>query len=552
LASHRDVTGFIRRARCLLGLAPSPPSAAHAARERAADERAADVLRRTEEFNRNAETYWRDVKDDPAGRRHVLNRPLGNVGEAAHALYRLGIVLAELRPGLGHTVLDFAAGSGWLSLWLNRLGCRTIALDVSPTALELARELFALDARQRPELRPEFLAYDGRRIPLPDESVDRVVSFDGFHHVPNPEQVLRELARVLRPGGLAVFAEPGEGHAHAEASRLETEKAGVLENELDVASFARWAECAGFSDVRLKPYADPGSIRLAPEDYLRLQAGDDARFPMDALRESLRQFFLFVLAKGEPRFDSRAPNLLRAEIQTGAAGTLRGPGRGSVVLPVRVRNTGDTLWLHEPNALGGYVMLGGHLHSARGDRVVRGAFRTALPGSVGPGQSVEFALSVPLPAELGRYVVELDLVDENVAWFGQTGSATTRIDVEVERLAEADEPDAWRLRRAGDPRDSPDPRRQHRPANLAGSGRARDRAACRAPAGRRRRLAGAGLPAHEPPARRAGRRDHRAGGALPRPARARDLPAQARHGARAGLLVRAARVAAACARARRA
>lgn len=406
---------------------------------------AAEILRRTEEFNRNAETYWRDVKDDPAGRRHVLNRPLGNVDEAAQLLYRLGIVLAELRPGLGHTVLDFASGSGWLSAWLNRLGCHTIALDVSPTALELARELFALDARQRPELRPEFLAYYGRRIPLPDASVDRIVSFDGFHHVPNPEEVLRELARVLRPGGRAVFAEPGEGHADTEASRVETERAGVLENELEVATFARWAERAGFTEVQLKPYAEPGSIRLAPEDYLRLQAGDDARFPMDLLRESLRQFFLFVLAKGEPRFDSRAPNLLRAEIRA-APSVLRGPGRSTVTLPISVRNAGDTLWLHELNAIGGYVMLGGHIHSARGDRVVRGAFRTALPAAVAPGESVELQLSVPLPTEMGSYVVELDLVDENVAWFGQTGSATTRLEVVVEGLAEQDDPDALRAR----------------------------------------------------------------------------------------------------------
>lgn len=408
--------------------------------------RAAEILRRTEEFNRNADTYWRDVKADPAGRRHVLNRPLGNVGEAAHLLYRVGIVLAELRPGLGHTVLDFAAGSGWLSAWLNRLGCRTIALDVSPTALELARELFALDARQRLELRPEFLRYDGRRIPLPDASVDRIVSFDGFHHVPNPDEVLRELARVLRPGGRAVFAEPGEGHAEMEASRVETEKAGVLENELDVATFARSAEQAGFTSVQLKPYPDPASIRLAPDDYLRLQAGDDARFPMAALRDSLRRFYLFVLAKGEERYDTRAPGLLRAEIRVGAAGVLRGPGRSSVSVPVSVRNLGDTLWLSEPDPLGGYVMLAGHLHSARGDRVVRGAFRAPLPRPVPPGESVELQLAVPLPAEVGRYAMELDLVDENVAWFGQAGSPTARLELEVDRLGEQDEPDALRAR----------------------------------------------------------------------------------------------------------
>ena len=440
-----DLPGLLQRARRLLGFEQRRPFAAAEPEIRLPSTRALDVLRRTEEFNRNAETYWRDVKTDPAGRRHVLNRPLGNVGEAAQVLYRLGIVLAELRPGLGHTVLDFASGSGWLSAWLNRLGCRTIALDVSPTALELGRELFALDARQRPELRPEFLAYDGRRIPLPDASVDRIVSFDGFHHVPNPDEVLLELARVLKPGGRAVFAEPGEGHSDTDASRVETEKAGVLENELDVQGFTRAAERAGFTDVKLKPYPDPGAIRVSPADYLSLQGGDDARFPMQELRDGLKRFYLFVLAKGAGRHDSRAPNLLRAEIRADV-GTLRGAGRSSVSVPVRVRNVGDTLWLSEPDGLGGYVMLAGHLHSARGDRVVRGAFRVPLPYPVAPGQSVELQVAVPLPAEIGRYQVELDLVDENVAWFGQSGSPTTRLAVEVDRLAEQDEPDALRAR----------------------------------------------------------------------------------------------------------
>ena len=118
----------------------------------------AELLAQAEAFNRAADVYWKDVLAEPSARRHVLNKPFGGLADAPGMVYRLGLMLSELRLGLGHTVLDFGAGSGWLSSCLNRLGCRTIAVDVSPAALEMAKELFRIDPRHRPELDPRFLS----------------------------------------------------------------------------------------------------------------------------------------------------------------------------------------------------------------------------------------------------------------------------------------------------------------------------------------------------------------------------------------------------------
>src|SRR5262249_5549214 len=158
--------------------------------------------------------------------------------------------------GVGHTVLDLGAGACWLSSCLNRLRCRTISMDVSPKALELGEELFRLDPRQRLDLAPRFLAYDGRRFPLADASVDRIVCFGAFDHVPNEDEILAEIFRVLKRGGRAVFAEPGEGHSHAGTSLLEEQRFHVLENELDLRALAVKAERLGFTDLLVKPYAD--------------------------------------------------------------------------------------------------------------------------------------------------------------------------------------------------------------------------------------------------------------------------------------------------------
>src|SRR6185369_11221284 len=112
--------------------------------------------------------------------------PFGNPIVAPHYLYNLGFLLAGLQLARTMRVLDFGAGTCWLSRHLNEMGCLTVSLDPSPAALELGRKLF----EQYPPVggclaEPLFLQFDGHRIELDDESVDRIVCHDSFHHVPN-------------------------------------------------------------------------------------------------------------------------------------------------------------------------------------------------------------------------------------------------------------------------------------------------------------------------------------------------------------------------------
>jgi len=392
-----------------------------------------ELRARTEEFNRSAEAYWQAVDADPAARANALDKPFTTVQDASSILYRLGMVLGELRLGPGQTVLDLGAGACWLSASLNRLGCRTISLDVSPTALKLGRETFRLDPRQRPELEPQFLVYDGHHLPLPDVSVDRVVCFDAFHHFPNPDEIFAEIFRVLRKGGRAVFAEPGQGHFHTDQARFETRRFHVLENELDLRHLSAAAKQLGFSEFLVKPYPDAVAISLSAEEYFRLMDGADRFFPIDGLRRSLRDFHVFVLAKGREVFDSRNPSVLRAEITISRSSrVVRGVPGGSVGLPLTVRNAGDTLWRHEEAPAGGYVRLGGHLLSESGEPTDWDFFRAPLPCPVPAGRTVSFEAHFRLPDRAGRHLLRLDLVDEGVAWFEQHGSPTTELELLVD------------------------------------------------------------------------------------------------------------------------
>lgn len=416
-----------------------------------------ELLARAEEFNRAAEVYWKEVAAEKAGREHALSKPFTTVQDASGILYRLGLVIQELNLGVGHTLLDLGSGSCWLSAYLNRLRCRTISVDVSPTALDLGEELFRLDPRQRLDLDPQFHPYDGHRIPLGSESVDRVVCFDSFHHVPNQDEILAEIFRVLKPGGRAVFAEPGEGHSHADQSVYETERCGVLENDLELPELLDKTKKVGFTEMLVKPYPDQSALTLRASEYLRFMDGEDRLFPLEALRQSLRHFYVFVLTKGEESFDSRNPRVLSAEISLPEGSrTLRGACSARVSFPVRVRNTGDTLWLHDETSFGGYVMLGGHLHlaSERRDLVSRGFLRSALPRDVAPGESVDLQVALELPAELGRYLLRLDMVDEWVAWFEQSGSTVIELTLVVDEYPDTRKPDRVeaRIESPGSPR----------------------------------------------------------------------------------------------------
>jgi len=401
---------------------------------------AAAILARTEELNRNAERHWQAVAADPAARAQVLGKPWGGASDTGPLLCRLGIVLTELDLGIGHKVLDFAAGSCWLSLILSRLGCDTVSLDVSPTALELGREMFRGEPRPRPGSEARFLAFDGHRFPLPSGSIDRLACFDGFHHVPNPDEVLGEMFRVLAEGGRAVLAEPGEGHSHAEDSLVEAGRFGILEGDIHLPELIEKAKAAGFSNITVKPYPDPAAVSLSERDYLRFMAGALPIFPVDQVRENLRQFSIVVLRKGAARHDSRNPKTLLAALEMAGPSRVSGRGGETVVLAIRVKNTGDTVWLHEERAAGGFVRLGAHLAGADGVVTSVDHGRAGLPRDVLPGESLEMSLSLALPRKRGQYRFVLDMVDEQVGWFEGRGSSPLAVDVEVNEPADSRTP----------------------------------------------------------------------------------------------------------------
>ena len=111
------------------------------------------------------------------------------------AVDRLGS-LAGLR------VLDYGCGHGMAAVVLARRGGRVTAFDLSAGYLAEARRRARANG-----VAVHFLQADGERLPFADGSFDRVWGNAVLHHLDLCKAV-RELRRVLAPGGLAVFCEP--------------------------------------------------------------------------------------------------------------------------------------------------------------------------------------------------------------------------------------------------------------------------------------------------------------------------------------------------------
>ena len=376
-----------------------------------------ELIARTsmDELHRKAEEYFSGLHDWD----HHLAKPFANAADTPAILSSVGVTIDGLRLYPGVEVLEFGGGTGWLSRFLTQLGCRVYLTDVSPSALKIAQELYRRlpPIGEKPE--PVFLPFDGHRIDLPDASVDRIVTFDAFHHVVNPDAILAEMARVLRPGGIAAFAEPGPHHSKTAQSQFEMRTYGVVEADIDIHAIWETAQRVGFTDIRLAAYTPrPRLMTLLEFDDLLLGGEMFVTFArgVRSALTSVRNFFLYK--EGSERFDSRRAEGLSGRI----AVTLEG-----LTVQATVENTGTAEWLPGREPLGG-VALGCHVFDEHGALVNFDLHWEGLPAAVAPGETVSLTFTLP-PLPPGTYELEFDLVAGQVTWFAQAGTTPARVRV---------------------------------------------------------------------------------------------------------------------------
>ncbi len=122
----------------------------------------------------------------------------GGVQLAYEHLHRY---LFALRWATGKDVLDVASGSGYGAALLAGVAHRVWAIDIDGPTVALARQ-----ASRAANI--DFINADGSCLPFPAATMDMAVAFEVIEHVSDQEGMIRELARVLKPGGLALISTP--------------------------------------------------------------------------------------------------------------------------------------------------------------------------------------------------------------------------------------------------------------------------------------------------------------------------------------------------------
>lgn len=379
-----------------------------------------DEVRR---YNAAADAYYREF----ANADFETTKPWANYREAALISYQTGLLLSGAKIGRAQRILDFGAGGGWLASILHQMGNELFLLDVSPTALDMARETFRRDLRNGTHaVGPHFDPYDGFRFPYADDEFDRIVCFDALHHVPNPLCILKEMHRVLKSGGIAGFVESGERHAELPAIRDCVARTGILERNTKLEEVHLLACKAGFSYMSAKAFPaydtweiDYAELARAKQTAGRIVDPGDVVAAFEAGNQSI-----FMLHKGSFGFDGTYPHEPAATIEFEGASLCVAAGKRARAC-VRVTNTGETRFNVAPHPLGGFATLGAHLYAS--DRLADFDFlHYVMPCDIACGETSRFVVEWTAPTEPGHYWLEWDVVIEGVLWLGQLGPSTTR------------------------------------------------------------------------------------------------------------------------------
>jgi arsenite methyltransferase len=158
--------------------------------------------------------------------------------------------VADLKPG--ETVLDLGSGGGIdVLLSARRVGPTgfVYGLDMTPEMLELARRNAAEAGAKNVEFRHGTIEH----VPLPDESIDVVISNCVINLSPNKDMVFSEMHRVLRSGGRIGVSDVVTADELTDTERAERGSlVGCVAGALSVGQYEAGLVAAGFTDVSIQ------------------------------------------------------------------------------------------------------------------------------------------------------------------------------------------------------------------------------------------------------------------------------------------------------------
>lgn len=223
----------------------------------------------------------------PSGINHALGKPFTddkcnlNLSNVTAIFHLLGDP-----PG---RIAEFGCGVGWLAIMLARRGYDTLGVDIAPDAI--AAGLAQRDALGLTHLDfqlADYEAFDGQA------KFDAVIFYEALHHAEDEASAIACAYRALKPGGVMIAFEPGQGHSGTAEAQDAIAKFGVHEKDMPITKIVALAIAAGFRRHLTLPQ---------PWDFLRTvyrpsyrHAGSSAeagrKFVLGVWRAFRRFFFL--------------------------------------------------------------------------------------------------------------------------------------------------------------------------------------------------------------------------------------------------------------------
>lgn len=241
------------------------------------------------------------------GIEHVRNKPFSDAA-CGRYLGDLGLVMGLLPPPPAR-ILDLGVGSGWTTLFLSRRGYEVVGRDICPDMISLA------------EQNRDYMAVESASFEVGDyESMnyrnqfDAVLFYDSLHHAVDERAALLAAHNALKPGGICLTVEPGEGHAAV--SEEAVRRFGVTEKDMPPHHIIAFGEQVGFrqfkvfarsSDPILMSTAGPQGLPQLPRKLSRIKCA------LGFARKSLRAL-LAGTREGDSEFLLKSPEALALRV----------------------------------------------------------------------------------------------------------------------------------------------------------------------------------------------------------------------------------------------
>jgi ubiquinone/menaquinone biosynthesis C-methylase UbiE len=144
------------------------------------------------------------VNDQKAGARRWFDRRAGSYESGVTSRWRDPVQresIEALQLGAEDRLLDVGCGTGAASRSAASVAASVVGIDLSPEMIRQARELASGQANVH------FEIADSEHLPFDEGAFTAVVCSNSFHHYPDPGRAVREMTRVLAPGGRLVLGD---------------------------------------------------------------------------------------------------------------------------------------------------------------------------------------------------------------------------------------------------------------------------------------------------------------------------------------------------------